>query len=223
MCASFSKTWRICLAWPKPDDPAHLAQPVPGDCHQLCGGRPGGSLTDLGPWYEQLKKPDWKPPDAAFGIIWSTIFTLCAFSAWWAWHASNGPSQRRMLLVLFAANAGLNVFWSLIYFQWHQLGWALVELVFLWLSIIALIWHLRGHARASAWMLLPYLVWVSAAGVLNWDTWRLNPQAHAWQPQSARNVADDPPAAMPSVSNLPASSPAASSAGDAPTAANAPR
>ena len=92
----------------------------------------GGSMTDLGPWYEQLKKPDWKPPDAAFGVIWSTIFTLCAFSAWWAWHASNGPRQRGTLLALFAANAALNVFWSLIYFQWHQLGWALVELVFLW-------------------------------------------------------------------------------------------
>ena len=112
----------------------------------------GGSLTDLGPWYEQLKKPDWKPPDAAFGVIWSTIFTLCAFSAWWAWHASSGPRQRGTLLALFAANAALNVFWSLIYFQWHQLGWALVELVFLWLSIAALMWHLRGHARASAWL-----------------------------------------------------------------------
>ena len=176
----------------------------------------GGSMTDLGPWYEQLKKPDWKPPDAAFGVIWSTIFTLCAFSAWWAWHASSGPRQRGTMLALFAANAALNVLWSLIYFQWHQLGWALVELVFLWLSIAALMWHLRGHARASAWMLLPYLVWVSAAGVLNWDTWRLNPQAHAWQPQSALHAADNPPASSP-----PAPSPAVSSAGDAPTAPNA--
>lgn len=165
----------------------------------------GGSLTDLGPWYEQLKKPDWKPPDAAFGVIWSTIFTLCAFSAWWAWHASSGPRQRGTLLALFAANAALNVFWSLIYFQWHQLGWALVELVFLWLSIAALMWHLRGHARASAWLLLPYLVWVSAAGVLNWDTWRLNPQAHAWQPHSApsapsaQNSVDSPSAPGPTV------------------------
>jgi tryptophan-rich sensory protein len=162
----------------------------------------------LGPWYEQLKKPDWKPPDAAFGVIWSTIFTLCAFSAWWAWHASNSPRQRATLLALFAANAALNVFWSLIYFQWHQLGWALVELVFLWLSIAALMWHLRGHARASAWLLLPYLVWVSAAGVLNWDTWRLNPQAHAWQPELASPSAAPVPEPAAAPASEPASAPA---------------
>ena len=181
----------------------------------------GGALTDLGPWYEQLEKPAWKPPDAAFGIIWSTIFTLCAFSAWWAWHASSHARQRRTLLALFATNAALNVLWSTVYFQWHRLDWALVELVFLWLSIVALMWHVRGHARASAWMLLPYLVWVSAAGVLNWDTWRLNPQAHAWQPQSSLKAADNPPASMPSASSPLAPSPAVSSPGDASTAPNA--
>jgi tryptophan-rich sensory protein len=181
----------------------------------------GSSLTDLGPWYQQLAKPDWKPPDAAFGVIWSTIFTLCAFSAWWAWHASSHARQRRSLLALFAANAALNVLWSLIYFQWHRLDWALVELVFLWLSIAALMVHVHRYARASAWMLLPYLVWVSAAGVLNWDTWRLNPQAHAWHPQSNLNAADNPPGANPSASSPLVSSPAVPSAGDAPTAPNA--
>jgi tryptophan-rich sensory protein len=112
------------------------------------------------------------------------------------------------LLALFAANAALNVFWSLIYFQWHQLGWALVELVFLWLSIAALMWHLRGHARASAWLLLPYLVWVSAAGVLNWDTWRLNPQAHAWQPELASPSASPAPEPAAAPASEPASAPA---------------
>jgi len=118
----------------------------------------GGALTDLGPWYQQLAKPDWKPPDAAFGVIWSTIFTLCAFSAWWAWHASSHARQRRHMLALFTANAALNVLWSLIYFQWHRLDWA-----------------------------------------FNWDTWRLNPQAHAWQPQSAPSSVDSPSAPSPTL------------------------
>jgi hypothetical protein len=65
------------------------------------------------------------------------------------------------------------------------------------------------------------LVWVSAAGVLNWDTWRLNPQAHAWQPQSTLNAADNPPGANPSATSPLATSPAVPSAGDAPTAPNA--
>ena len=84
------------------------------------------------------------------------------------------------------------------------------------LSILALIAVHRQRSPWSAGLLVPYLVWVSAAGVLNWDTWRLNPQAHAWQPQSALNAADNPPASIPS-----AFIPPAPSAGDAPTAPNA--
>ena len=134
----------------------------------------GGALTELGPWYYALRHPDWKPPDAAFGVIWSTIFTLCAVSATLAWRAAGTPALRRRVLLLFGSNAVLNVLWSLLYFKLHRPDWALVEVLFLWLSIAALIVGLWRISRWASALLLPYLVWVSIATALNLATVQLN-------------------------------------------------
>ena len=134
----------------------------------------GGALTDLGPWYFSLRHPEWKPPDAAFGVIWTTIFTLCAFSAWLAWRSADTPALRWRVVLLFGVNALLNVLWSALYFAMQRPDWALWEVAFLWLSIVALI---VGVWRLSPWasvLLLPYLVWVSIAWALNGQTVALN-------------------------------------------------
>ena len=98
----------------------------------------GGSLTDIGPWYQALRQPDWKPPDAAFGAIWSTIFTLCALSGWGAWQSARTRAEKIRIVALFAINGGLNIFWSWLYFHLHRPDWALTELYFLWASIVLL-------------------------------------------------------------------------------------
>lgn len=134
----------------------------------------GGALTELGPWYFALKQPDWKPPDYAFGIIWSTIFTLAAFSAASAWTQAHSAAHKRRVVVLFALNGALNMLWSLLYFKLHRPDWALVEWAFLWLSVLSLVLGLRRYGRVAAWLNVPYLLWVSAAGLLNWQTLVLN-------------------------------------------------
>ncbi|WP_019429130.1 TspO/MBR family protein [Limnohabitans sp. Rim47] len=134
----------------------------------------GGALTDLGPWYFALRHPAWKPPDAAFGVIWTTIFTLCAISGWLAWQAASTPALRRRVAGLFGLNAVLNIIWSALYFKLQRPDWALVEVVFLWLSILALIVGLWRLSRWASLLLLSYGVWVSIAAVLNWQTVELN-------------------------------------------------
>ena len=134
----------------------------------------GGALTELGPWYFSLRHPDWKPPDVAFGVIWTTIFTLCAISAWLAWQATSTRALRWRVIVLFGANAVLNILWSALYFKLQRPDWALVEVVFLWLSIVALIVGLWRVSRGASGLLIPYLVWVSVAAVLNYETVVLN-------------------------------------------------
>ena len=134
----------------------------------------GGALTDLGPWYQALKQPDWKPPDPAFGTIWSTIFTLCALSGWGAWQLAQTRALKMRIAVLFAMNGGLNIFWSWLYFYLHRPDWALIELYFLWASIALLIIGLWRISKMSSIMLLPYLAWVTAAGFLNLATIELN-------------------------------------------------
>ena len=60
----------------------------------------GGALTELGPWYFSLQHPAWKPPDAAFGVIWTTLFTLGAISGWLAWQAADTAALRRRVVAL---------------------------------------------------------------------------------------------------------------------------
>jgi tryptophan-rich sensory protein len=134
----------------------------------------GALMTDLGPWYASLKQPAWKPPDWAFGPVWTTIFALAAAAGVIGWRRAASRAERERMLLLFAANGFLNVFWSLLYFRLHRPDWALLEVPFLWLSILALVVVLARFARAAAWLLMPYLVWVTIAALLNWQTVQLN-------------------------------------------------
>ena len=134
----------------------------------------GGALTELGPWYFALKHPAWKPPDAAFGVVWTTLFTLAAISGWLAWQAADTPALRRRVAALFGVNAVLNVLWSALYFKLQRPDWALFEVVFLWLSILAMIVGLWRLSRWASGLLLAYLLWVGIAAVLNWQTVQLN-------------------------------------------------
>mgnify|MGYP003331045999 FL=1 len=134
----------------------------------------GGALTDIGPWYLALKQPDWKPPDVWFGPIWSTLFTLTAISAWLAWHAAPWPHLRRRVVLLFAFNALCNVAWSALFFALKRPDWALIEWGLLWLSVLALVLGVWRVSRASACLNVPYLAWVSLAGLLNWQNIVLN-------------------------------------------------
>jgi len=134
----------------------------------------GGLLTDLSPWYFSLKHPDWKPPDWAFGIIWTSIF-LCAFFAWiFAWSKSSTKIQKKILSVLFLSNGFLNLFWSVLYFKLHRPDWSLFEALFLWASVLGIIVYSWGLSRQASLFMMPYIVWVSVAILLNLETIRLN-------------------------------------------------
>lgn len=134
----------------------------------------GATITDLGPWYQGLAKPDWTPPGPAFGIIWTVVFALTAMSGVTAW--SKAPSGRAAdwVISLFAFNAFLNITWSMLFFRLQRPDWAMMELVVLWVSIAALIIYCGRFSRLSALLLLPYLAWVSIAGALNWQVIELN-------------------------------------------------
>jgi tryptophan-rich sensory protein len=134
----------------------------------------GAGLTELGPWYFSLKHPEWKPPDPYFGVIWSTIFTLCAISGALAWQSAQGPNDKKRIILLFATNAFLNILWSAIYFKLQRPDYALFEVVFLWLSILFLIMGLWRINKKAVMLLIPYWVWVSIATVLNVATVKLN-------------------------------------------------
>jgi tryptophan-rich sensory protein len=134
----------------------------------------GGTLTDLGPWYEHLAKPAWQPPGPAFGVIWTLVFALCAASGVIAWRQAPDRARQEWIIGLFALNGFLNIFWSLLFFRLHRPDWALEEVTALWSSVMLLILYLARFSWRAGALLAPYLLWVSIAAVLNAEIVRLN-------------------------------------------------
>lgn len=134
----------------------------------------GGLSTDLGPWYQALKEPFWKPPDIAFGPIWSTIFILSGIAWVGVKHSTSDILILGRLNILFWLNGFLNVLWSVLYFRLQRPDWSLYESVLLWLSVLAILLTIRKVSPKFSLYILPYLIWVSIAILLNWDTVRLN-------------------------------------------------
>ncbi len=132
----------------------------------------GGFATKIGPWYYALRKPSWNPPNWLFGPMWTTIAVLAVWSASNAWVVAPGAHTR--IWVLFGVNALLHMVWSPLFFTLQRPDWALAEVPFLWLSILALIIGLAPVSILSAWLLAPYLAWVSVAALLNLTIVRLN-------------------------------------------------
>jgi tryptophan-rich sensory protein len=137
-------------------------------------GALGALTTDLGNWYFQLRKPSWQPPDWLFGPAWTLIFALAAIAGVLYWRRCTKGEWRLQILAAFALNAFLNTFWSLLFFRLKRPDWALDEVGLLWLSIVLLIVLLGRVSRSAAWLLSPYLLWVTFASYLNWTIVKLN-------------------------------------------------
>ncbi len=136
----------------------------------------GALMTDLGTWYKTLNKPSWEPPDWAFGPAWTLIFSLAALSAAFAWRGAKTKADRETIILLFVLNAFFNVFWSALFFRLMRPDWALIESVFLWISVLVPLIYLRRFSLTSSWLLVPYLLWVTFATYLNYTIVKLNPQ-----------------------------------------------
>jgi benzodiazapine receptor len=137
-------------------------------------GLVGGLMTPIGPWYRNLRKPSWQPPDWLFGPAWTIILGLAAWSAVIAWNAADGSIERRAVVILFGVNAVAHFLWSPIFFKMRRPDWALIEVVFLWASLVALVVGLWPISQKASLLIVPYLLWVSFAAWLNWAIVRLN-------------------------------------------------
>ena len=126
-------------------------------------------------FYAGLVQPDWAPPSSVFGPVWTVLYALMGIAAWLVWRSA-GFHGARSALMLFVVQLLLNALWSWLFFAWRQGGVAFAEVLVLLVMIAATVvafWRIRPLAGA---LLLPYLTWVAFASVLNFATWRLNPQ-----------------------------------------------
>lgn len=124
-------------------------------------------------WYRSLIKPSWNPPPYIFGPVWALLYLMMAIALWRLWIQSN-TWRRRRATMLFAVQLFLNFWWSIIFFRFQMTGWAFAEICLLWLLINATIFAAAKVCKKSAWLLLPYICWVSFAAILNYSIYRLN-------------------------------------------------
>jgi benzodiazapine receptor len=134
----------------------------------------GGLMTDVGVWYRDLSKPSWNPPNWLFGPAWTTILGLAGWSGVLAWTHAQGAGAHGRIAALFGVMIVLHLLWSPLFFKVKRPDWALIEVPFLWLSILALIIGVAPISPLAAWLLSPYLLWVTFATVLNLFIVRLN-------------------------------------------------
>jgi len=132
-----------------------------------------GAVFMPGEWFAALKKPSWNPPSWVFGPVWTALYAMMAAAAWLVWQRGGWKEQRKPLLI-FLAQLALNALWTPLFFGLHRPGVAFAEIVLLWLAIVATLVAFRPVNRTAAWLLVPYLAWVSFAAVLNGTLWRLN-------------------------------------------------
>jgi tryptophan-rich sensory protein len=135
----------------------------------------GGLMTPRADWYARLRKPAWQPPGWAFGSGWTIILGLAAWAAVRAWDAGDA-AQQRDVLILFGVNAVFHLAWSPLFFKLQRPDWALIEVPFLWASVLAMMIGLWPIDSQAALLILPYLAWVGFAASLNWKVVDLNPR-----------------------------------------------
>ncbi|TDU70971.1 TspO/MBR related protein [Prosthecobacter fusiformis] len=135
-----------------------------------------GAFAPPGEWYAGLVKPSWNPPAWVFGPAWTLLYTLMAVAAWLVWKRGGFGGQKGPLTLYFIQLA-LNAVWTPVFFGAHELGWALVVILMLWLAIFATLLSFWRVRQMAGLLFVPYLAWVSFATALNFMLWRLNPAA----------------------------------------------
>ncbi|HME81128.1 MAG TPA: TspO/MBR family protein [Candidatus Eremiobacteraceae bacterium] len=127
----------------------------------------------LGDWYANIRKPAWTPPSWLFAPVWTLLFIMMAVSVWLVWLRA-GFAGASWAFALFAVQLALNVLWSALFFGMRNPAAAFAEVIVFWLAIAATALAFSRIDALSALLLVPYLLWVAFAAILNFAIWRLN-------------------------------------------------
>jgi translocator protein len=125
-------------------------------------------------WYATLNKPPFSPPNWLFGPVWISLYTLMGISLFIIWNKVGIKLEVKRAMIFFFVQLGLNALWSVFFFGLRSPLAGLIEMVFLWSTIVLTIYYFFKLSQWAGILLLPYLVWVSFAFILNFSLWILN-------------------------------------------------
>ena len=142
----------------------------------LAAGFIGSIFTNrsIPTWFESLKKPSFNPPGWLFGPVWTALFILMGISLFLIWQKGLNYNGVKIALIVFGIQLILNILWSILFFGLRAPLAAFIEIIILWILILMTILIFYPISKAAALLLLPYILWVSFASILNFFLWRLN-------------------------------------------------
>ena len=134
-----------------------------------------GFLTanSINGWYSTLQQPTFNPPNWVFGPVWTILYLIMGISLYRIWILPVSK-ERSLAIGVFFGQMTLNFFWSLIFFRWHLIGFALAEIILMWVMIATMILRFKKLDAAAGLMNVPYLLWVTFASALNGAYYFLN-------------------------------------------------
>lgn len=142
----------------------------------VCAALGAVASINAGEFYLQLERPRWAPPAGVFGPVWTFLYILMGIAAWRVWR-NGGFAAQRVPLTLFLVQLAVNALWSWLFFAWHLGGPAFADILVLLALLGATLAAFWRASRLAGALLVPYLLWVGFAAVLNSSVWQLNPQA----------------------------------------------
>lgn len=125
-------------------------------------------------WYASLKKPAFNPPNWLFGPVWTALFLLMGIALFLVWQKGIGFPQVKIALIVFGIQLIFNILWSILFFGLRSPITGFIEIIILWILILLTILVFYPISKTASLLLLPYLLWVSFASILNFSLWRLN-------------------------------------------------
>jgi benzodiazapine receptor len=132
------------------------------------------TISQIPVWYSTLNKPSFNPPNWLFGPVWTILYVLIATAAYLVWQRRDDSDLYKKARAAYIMQLVLNFSWSAVFFGMHQVLGALVVIGLLWVSIVTVIYYFGKFTKVAAWLLVPYLLWVSFASVLNLYIYLLN-------------------------------------------------
>lgn len=131
--------------------------------------------SSVGSWYTTLVKPWFTPPNWLFGPAWITLYTLMGIAAWLVWRKGGFSDEGvRVALIAYGVQLLINAAWSPAFFGARSPIAGLLIIAVLWVAIAVTIYLFSRHSKVAAWLMAPYLAWVTYASALNFEIWRLN-------------------------------------------------
>ena len=125
-------------------------------------------------WYAVANKPSFNPPNWLFAPVWTALYIMMGIALYLVWKSESDKAVKQTALTLFAVQLALNFLWSFIFFYAKQPGWAFVDIIAMWVMILLTIISFGKISSTAAWLMVPYICWVSFATLLNFYIWKLN-------------------------------------------------